>query len=496
MICSTCGNEIPEGAKFCPSCGTVLNNPAPAAEPVANEVNFGAAPAVEPVVNEVNFGAASAEAPVVNEVNFGAAPQPQFDSNSFNAAPSQPDFGAANFNAAPSQPDFGAANFNAEPSQPDFGAANFNAAPSQPDFGATNFNAAPQPDFNTNSFNNAQTYNPAGNSNFSTPKKKSGKGTASLIMGICATVLGLVNIFVSLIPFAGIVNLLIIAVGIVGMILGIKEPNKGAKKTCGIIFNIAGIFLSIIAVIVTLVTTITALVVGKATVDLVNGLDSELTSEFGEDWKQDLIDAGQEFQSELENYESNYDYDDDSYDTSDSDYDSYDSDYDTNAIISSALDSMNAWNSCADIRDANKDGQYLDIIGEWLLLSNASDECYVFNAWGEYWYYKSYEDRSDNYWYGKYDLLKGKDGIDAFGLNSSSVGANSDVPEDNYYAVTLYPEQIISGGVDKSDTNIPEGMELKYVWVVIDHGDEGIEGQLLDLNGATYDTYEYVKAAD
>ena len=97
---------------------------------------------------------------------------------------------------------------------------------------------------------------------------------------------------------------------------------------------------------------------------------------------------------------------------------------------------------------------------------------------------------------GYYEFEKGKDGIDAFGLNSSSVGANSDVPEDNYYAVTLYPEQIISGGVDKSDTNIPEGMELKYVWVVINHGDEGIEGQLLDLNGATYDTYEYVKAAD
>ena len=48
--------------------------------------------------------------------------------------------------------------------------------------------------------------------------------------------------------------------------------------------------------------------------------------------------------------------------------------------------------------------------------------------------------------------------------------------------------------MDKSDTNIPKDFKLNYVWIIVDHGEDGIEAQVMDID--SYDTSYYVKISD
>ena len=118
---------------------------------------------------------------------------------------------------------------------------------------------------------------------------------------------------------------------------------------------------------------------------------------------------------------------------------------------------------------------------------------------GEYWWYKTRDDLTDNYWYGTTEIIVGRDGIEMVGLNAAAVDeiisrSEGKVTEDSIYTIICTPKKIISGGVDKSDTNIPEGQTLTYVWVLVDYGEEGVEAQTIHLS--SYDIYYYVKVED
>ena len=161
--------------------------------------------------------------------------------------------------------------------------------------------------------------------------------------------------------------------------------------------------------------------------------------------------------------------------------------------LADSLDSMSAWNQYSSVRKSSTLDTTKDINGGWRILSS-SEEYWVFNN-GEFYWYKSYKDLKDNYWYGKTKIAKGKAGLKSLGLDESKVdqivaNSNGKVTENDIYGIILTPTKIISGGVDKSSTNIT-GENWNYALVIVDHGSEGLEGQLLNTKSA--DTSYYVK---
>lgn len=160
------------------------------------------------------------------------------------------------------------------------------------------------------------------------------------------------------------------------------------------------------------------------------------------------------------------------------------------------LSSMNAWNRYSDLRGSDL-GKLPNITGGFRILGDS--EIYWEFKNDEFWFYKSVNDLNDNYWYGKIEFLTEKEELDSFGLNENKVNSiisysKGSITEDDIYAMVLTPTKIISDGEDKSSTNIPENAKWKRVWIIIDHDEEGIEAQVLDMD--TNDTGYFVKVKD
>ena len=118
---------------------------------------------------------------------------------------------------------------------------------------------------------------------------------------------------------------------------------------------------------------------------------------------------------------------------------------------------------------------------------------------GEYWWYKTSEDLTDNYWYGTTEIIMGREGIEMAGLNEAAVdqifyNSGGTITENDIYTIVCTPKKIISGGVDKSATNIPEGTKLIYVWVLVDEGEDGMWAQTIRLND--YEIYYYKRVTE
>lgn len=146
------------------------------------------------------------------------------------------------------------------------------------------------------------------------------------------------------------------------------------------------------------------------------------------------------------------------------------------------LDSMSAWNQYSDLRQG-KLGEKKDINGGWKTLSD-SQTYWVFKN-GEFWWYQSKDDLNDNYWYGKTKILTGKSGLKKVGIDEDRVeyitaNTGGKVTSDDIYTIIFTPTKIISDGVDKSSTNIT-GEDWHMVWVIVDHGSEGLEAQVLNV---------------
>jgi len=160
------------------------------------------------------------------------------------------------------------------------------------------------------------------------------------------------------------------------------------------------------------------------------------------------------------------------------------------------LDSMSNWNRYSSLRTGDL-GKVSYITGGWRILSES--ETYWEFKNGEFWWYKSVNDLNDNYWYGTTKILTGKEGLKSVGLDESKVDnivsrSNGSVTANDIYAIVCTPTKIISGGEDKSSTNIPADSKWNYVWVVVDHGNEGIEAQVVNIDSA--ETTYYVKVKD
>ena len=163
--------------------------------------------------------------------------------------------------------------------------------------------------------------------------------------------------------------------------------------------------------------------------------------------------------------------------------------------MADALNSMSAWNQNSSVRKGIKLGTKKELKGGWRKLSSSSEDYWVFNGEEFYWY-KSYKDLKDNYWYGKAKIATGKEGLKLIGVDESKldkITADSSVSANDVYGVVLTPSKIISGGKDKSDTNI-SGDPWNFALVIVDHGSEGLELQMLNVK--TAETTYYVKIND
>ena len=89
MFCPKCGNQLPEGAQFCSSCGSKMNvQPVVSAAPIFTPE--------QPVVNEVPVAPVfTPEQPVMNEVPVAPAFTPEQPVVNNMAIPATPDFNAA-----------------------------------------------------------------------------------------------------------------------------------------------------------------------------------------------------------------------------------------------------------------------------------------------------------------------------------------------------------------------------------------------------------------
>ena len=162
--------------------------------------------------------------------------------------------------------------------------------------------------------------------------------------------------------------------------------------------------------------------------------------------------------------------------------------------LSGYLDTVSNWNTYKSARSGDL-GTKKTIEGGWRILSNG-EEYWTFKN-GEFYYYKSINNLNDNYYQGTYKVYTGKEGAKKVGIEPSKIDSivakNKGIKETDIYALILTPKKIISGGEDKSSTNLgSEDWHLE--WILVDHGKEGIEGQMLNVK--TADTSYYVKVKD
>ncbi len=178
-------------------------------------------------------------------------------------------------------------------------------------------------------------------------------------------------------------------------------------------------------------------------------------------------------------------------------YEYYDGNTDNNELESGdTLGELNNWNMYADLRKENI-SHNKTINGGWRIL-NDSEVYWVFKN-NEFWWYKSVNDLNDNYWYGTTEIITGKDGFKKAGLSEDKIDtiikqSNGNVTEDDVYTIVCTPKQMISAGQDQSSINIPADVAWTYIWVVVDHGMEGIEAQVLNMQ--EYENSYYVKIND
>ncbi len=157
------------------------------------------------------------------------------------------------------------------------------------------------------------------------------------------------------------------------------------------------------------------------------------------------------------------------------------------------LDTMSNWNTYKSVRSGSL-GTKKTIEGGWRTLAS-TEEYWTFNN-GEFYFYKSVNNLNDNYYQGTYKVYTGKTGAAKVGIEASKIDAivsrNKGIKETDIYTLILTPKKLISGGEDKSTSLGSDDWQI--VWILVDHGKEGFEGQLQNVKSG--ETSYYVKIKD
>lgn len=154
---------------------------------------------------------------------------------------------------------------------------------------------------------------------------------------------------------------------------------------------------------------------------------------------------------------------------------SYDRSDDT--IDNNSLDNTNT-ESETDLKNNNYDNLY----GNWL---TSGGTYFVFNEDNTFYWYKEKNNLNDNYYKGDMEILNASEALDDLKISYTQmletiIMSEGQVSIYNVFSLKLTPTYLISGGIDKTSTNIGQGAYFKLLFVIID-----------DTNAEAYNyTYE------
>ncbi len=128
--------------------------------------------------------------------------------------------------------------------------------------------------------------------------------------------------------------------------------------------------------------------------------------------------------------------------------------------------------SCSSFKNEAKYSKepFVKVTGGWETNGN-NPSYYVFKEDGTFFWYKTADDLSDNYYTGEYEMLIGADAATDLGINLAnileiSVISNGKVTADDIYSITMKITKLISGGKDKTDT-LEEDRTMKMLFIYL-----------------------------
>ena len=147
------------------------------------------------------------------------------------------------------------------------------------------------------------------------------------------------------------------------------------------------------------------------------------------------------------------------------------------------------WEKYASLRTGEL-GTQNSLTGAYRILSD--DETYITITDKEFTIYQSKNNLSDNYTQGIFTVVKGKEAANNVGLDSDSIINNSDglITEEDIYTLTMTTIKEVTNGEEKIGLN----QNYNQVWILKNHGTEGIEAQVVDIDQPI--TTYYVKVSD
>ncbi len=161
----------------------------------------------------------------------------------------------------------------------------------------------------------------------------------------------------------------------------------------------------------------------------------------------------------------------------------------TLTINNSTTNTENTDSSTEGTTNVN-DNNIEDILGGWES-SDIGGSYYVFENDYTYYWYKSSNNLTDNYYKGNMEVLRGAEALDYLEISYDKVidmiaSSNGTVLTNDIYAINLSPTYLISGGVDKTST-ITDAFNMKMLFIHID------DNTAQAHNYTTGDTYYFNK---
>ena len=152
----------------------------------------------------------------------------------------------------------------------------------------------------------------------------------------------------------------------------------------------------------------------------------------------------------------------------------------------------NNWEQYASLR-GDQIGTTKNMNGAFRILSDA--ETYWVFGDTEFTMYQSVNNLTDNYTQGTSEIKKGKAeaitaGIDETTLDTLISESNGTITEEDIYTLIMTPTKEVTNGA----TNTEIGQTWTQIWILKNHGTEGIEAQVINIEQPT--TTYYVKVSD
>ena len=261
-------------------------------------------------------------------------------------------------------------------------------------------------------------------------------------MGIAALILGIIGIVCCIIFFLAPLGLLLVFIGLIlGIVDTIKKGKTGQKR--GV--SIAGIIICAITLVILILETV--LVVGLGFV---------------------IFDSAS---SVLDNSSSSHDYDygyDEYWNTDyyDNDTSSSNNEYDFNEVWGSLYNSLSEYTDSVDTNSINSSSSYItskDEISGYSFVDKSEKSLLDLKYNGDFKYYQSKDNLTNNYYEGTYDVYVGKDAVEYITTDLSKYGITKDELQDvfdrssiydesNFYCLVLNNERCIVDGVNTMTT--------------------------------------------